>query len=284
MHAHSKTASETFVIDGEHGDYEIHVCLPVTYAKRPDARYPVLYALDANLIYGSVCDSVRIASLARVLYPNLELHGPGVPEMIVVGIGYPGKDPEALARETTMRRIYDFTGRVAPGAPLQEHCYQVSPDYKFGGAHAFLEMLTATVRARIESTYRVEESTRILFGGSAGGHFTTFAMLSRPEAFTHYIIASPAVELCGDDIYALEAQYAKTHDDLKAKVFISFGSRELAGMAGISIASSTARLFESLLKRGYPGLQLHECILQGEGHEGAVPAALTRGLETLLGA
>jgi predicted alpha/beta superfamily hydrolase len=283
MHAHSKTASETFVIEGAHGPYEVHVCLPVTYGKRPNARYPVLYALDANLIYGAVCDTVRIASLARVLYPNLELHGPGVPEMIIVGVGYPGDDPEALARETTMRRIYDFTARTVPGAPLQEHCYQVSPDYKFGGAHAFLDMLTKTIRARVEKDYRVDDSTRILFGGSAGGHFTSFAMLSRPDAFTHYIIASPAVELCGDDIYKLEEQYAATHDDLSAKVFISFGSREWAGMAGISIASSTSRLFEALLKRGYPSLQLHDCILQGEGHEGAVPAALARGLEALLG-
>ncbi len=284
MQIHSKTISESFVITGEGGRrYEVCISLPVTYTSRPDARYPVLYVLDANLLFGSVCDSVRIASLARIMFPDLPLHGSSIPELIVAGIGYPGDDPLAVARETVVRRIFDYTARTVPEAPLQQHCLAVSPDYVFGGASAFLEMLTGEVRATVEKRYRVDTRERVLFGGSAGGHFTAYALFKDPAAFTHYLIASPATELCGNDIYAQEAAYAATHKDLPARVFISFGSEELTGMASISVASSASRLAESLLMRGYPSLRLNTCILQGETHERAVPAALPRGLETLFG-
>jgi predicted alpha/beta superfamily hydrolase len=239
--------------------------------------------LDANLVFGSVCDSVRIASLARVMFPGINIHGSNIPELIVVGIGYPGDDPLSVARETVLRRIYDYTARTVPEALLQQHCLAVSPEYTFGGAGAFLSMLTGTVRETIERRYRADPEVRVLFGGSAGGHFTAYSLFKAPGAFTHYVIASPATELCGADVYEQEAAYAASHKDLPARVFISFGSDELTGMASISVASSASRLAETLLMRGYPSLRLHTCILQGETHERAVPAALPRGLEVLFG-
>ena len=284
IQAHSKTTGETFVMDGAGGrKYEIFVSLPVTYGSQTDRRYPVLYVLDANLIFGSACDSVRIASLARVMFPDLPLHGSSIPEMIVVGIGYPGTDAFTLARETVVRRIYDYTARTVPEAPLQQHCLMVSPEYRFGGAADFHALLTGSIRTEIEQRYRVDPGVRAIFGGSAGGHFTAHTLFRSPEAFTHYVIASPALELCGNDIYDQEAAYAAGHRDLPARVFISFGSDELGGMASISVASSASRLAESLLMRGYPSLRLHTCILNGENHERAVPAALPRGLECLFG-
>lgn len=282
MNAHSKTAHDSFVVETQGGNrYEVYVNLPVTYATRPETHYPVLYVLDANLLLGSVCDSVRIASLPRILFPDLQLHGSSIPEMIIVGIGYPGDDPLGVARTTVLRRIYDYTARTIPEAPLQQHCLAVSPDYKFGGAPAFLRMLTGELRTRIEQRYRTDASTRVLFGGSAAGHFAAYTLLSEPQMFSHYVIASPAIELCGQDIYEKEAAYARSHDDLPARVFVSFGSLELEGMAAISAASSASRFAESLLLRGYKSLKLRTCILPGESHERAVPAALPRGLEVL---
>ena len=241
----------------------------------------MLYVLDANLLFGNVCDSMRIASLARVMFPDLPLHGSNIPELIVAGIGYPGTDPFEVARETVVRRIFDYTARTVPEAPLQQHCLMVSPEYRFGGAGAFHSLLTGPVRKELEQRYRVDPATRVLFGGSAGGHFTAYTLFRSPDAFTHYVIASPATELCGNDIYDQEAAYAAGHSDLPVRVFISFGSDELSGMASISVASSASRLAEALLMRAYPNLRLHTCILNGETHERAVPAALPRGLEVL---
>jgi predicted alpha/beta superfamily hydrolase len=284
MQIHSKTRCESFPLETEGGRYEVFVNLPLTYGERPEARYPVLYMVDGNLMFGNVTDAVRIAGMTRVLYPQLQLHGAGTPEMIVVAIGYPGEDALAVARETVLRRIYDYTARTVPGAPLQDHCLAVSPKYKFGGASAFLRMLTVDVRREIEQRFRVDAKLRLLFGGSAGGHFAAYTLLNATDAFTHYIIASPAIELCGEDIYDQEASYAAAHADMPVAVFMSFGTREWEGMSGIRLASGTTRFAEKLLARNYPSLRLHLRILPDEAHEGAIQTALPRGLETLLGA
>jgi predicted alpha/beta superfamily hydrolase len=89
MQLHSKTLTEGFPLETEGGGYEVYVNLPLTYRERPDAHYPVLYMVDGNLMFGNVTDAVRIAGMARVLYPQLQLHGAGTPEMIVVAIKIP---------------------------------------------------------------------------------------------------------------------------------------------------------------------------------------------------
>ena len=64
-------------------EYRIFVALPNStfldsYAENPNLRYPVLYVLDANALFGMVTETVRIFSLLEI-----------IDEIIVVGIGYP---------------------------------------------------------------------------------------------------------------------------------------------------------------------------------------------------
>jgi predicted alpha/beta superfamily hydrolase len=58
-------------------EYRISVALPNGYADT-DEVYPVLYVLDANHCFGMVTETVRLLPILREL-----------PEMIVVGTGYP---------------------------------------------------------------------------------------------------------------------------------------------------------------------------------------------------
>jgi enterochelin esterase-like enzyme len=64
-------------------EYRIFVALPNStfldsYTENPNLRYPVLYVLDANALFGMVTETVRIFNLLGV-----------IDELIVVGIGYP---------------------------------------------------------------------------------------------------------------------------------------------------------------------------------------------------
>jgi len=70
-------------------EYRILIALPMNYAKR-SGRYPVLYVLDPDVIFGWVTDLVRAASFLRALGPNATTDSiVNVPDLIVVGIGYP---------------------------------------------------------------------------------------------------------------------------------------------------------------------------------------------------
>lgn len=258
-------------------DHEIQVALPPSY-HRTEKAYPVLWVLDGLLRFESAVEVVNSG-------------GPSIPEMIVVGIGGP---PESMA-DFQPRRIYEFT---PPGAALYHSALArregellnerlkargMSPGKDGGGAPAFLTFLVAGVRPALSQNYRLS-GDHTLFGTSAGGFFCTYALLSRPEAFERYLCASPALNLADAELFRLEERYAKTHKDLKAKVFFSAGEGEMLQggiVSGVGIVSSMARMAETLKLRRYPSLELHVRIFPGEIHGRTAPISLRWGLPAL---
>lgn len=287
--SYNAARSETHFLEGAGGRrYRVDVGLPFTYARRVDARYPVLYVLDGNGFFGAAVDIARMLTLSRLVYPpDLPLLAPMPPELIVVGIGYPGDDPVDLAIEWCRRRAYDFTSlaeNLGEGERLKAPLKLMPPggDLPYGGAANFLQFLIGPVRELVESRYRTDPAVRVLFGASSGGHFSAYALLTAPEAFSHFVIASPALYLCGEDLFEREAAYAATHRDMRTEVFLSAGSRELDLLAFSSIFSSMSRFAERLLLRAYPGLKVHTCIFQEETHARACIAALARSIDVML--
>ena len=63
-------------------EYKIQVALPTGYAESKET-YPVLYVLDADLCFGTIAETVRFLVAGRKIF-SIEL-----PDMIVVGVGYP---------------------------------------------------------------------------------------------------------------------------------------------------------------------------------------------------
>jgi predicted alpha/beta superfamily hydrolase len=287
--AHNNVLTESLSLTGSNGlGYQVHVSLPITYEARPLQAYPVLYVLDSFLLFGAASDIARFASIGRVVYPQEGILVEATPpELIVVAIGYPGSDPVEAAFEMGRRRTHDSTTRsedLGEGErlrmPLEEMFGQELPAY--GGGEAFKRVLIDEVIPLIEGRYRVDSRQRVLYGGSTSGHFAAFVLVTEPQSFTDYIIASPVIYLCGEDIFEREAAYAEAHDDLPANVFLSFGSREWDRYAFSSIVSSTTRLGEKLLLRNYSSLNLHAHVFQDENHTRAAVSALSRGLEVLL--
>ncbi|WP_258286092.1 alpha/beta hydrolase-fold protein, partial [Escherichia coli] len=60
-----------------------------------------------------------------------------------------------------------------------------------GGADAFLHFVTTTLRSAVAQRCRVDPARQALFGHSFGGLFVLYALAHRPDAFSHWIAASP---------------------------------------------------------------------------------------------
>lgn len=258
-------------------DHEIQVALPPSYPLT-DKTYPVLWVLDGLLRFES---AVEIVNSGR----------PAIPEMIVVGVG----GPRESLKDFQPRRIYDF---IPPGVALYHgelatregdaldaslKARGMSPAGRGGGAPAFLAFLVDTVRPALSADYRMS-ADHTLFGTSAGGFFCVYTVLSRPAAFERYICASPALNLADAELFRMEERYAKTHEDLQARVFFSAGEGEvLQGgiVSGVGIVSSMARMAETLELRRYPSLDLHVRIFPGEIHGKTSSLSLRWGLPAL---
>ena len=231
-------------------NYDIYILLPEKYDPNRTKGYPVLYLLDGHWDF-RLLDSI---------YGGLYYDG-FVPEMIIVSITYSGANPDYESL-----RARDYT-------PIH---YSAIPGS--GGAPKFLAFLKKELFPLIEANYRTDTSRRVLMGHSFGGAFTLYAMFSEPELFSGYVAASPAVVFANsssgpvlDLILDQEAEYASTHKDLPARLFISVGSEE-------ALSYPVQEFMKTIRGRNYPGLELETRIIEGERHAGTKPESFNRGL------
>lgn len=124
----------------------------------------------------------------------------------------------------------------------------------------------------VESHYRTSKEDRTLFGHSLGGQFTLYTLLTATDTFDNYIVSAPAVN---DDILALEEQYASTHDDMQAGVFLASGEHD-------HLTVGARKFVDQFEQREYPGLAF-DYLYTRNGYHGTVqPSAYIEGLRFLL--
>ncbi len=251
-----------------HQDFELYVKLPWSYV-RGDAVYPVLFTLDANR-------SFPLYSTMSLIY---ETPGNGGAEIVIVGVGYEVSEERmrGLAQWAAWR-TRDLTPVRREGTEqfwkekLSALLVGNNLDIQSGGAVRFLKSLREEVIPFIEAKYRVSSTDRGLAGYSYGGLFTLYALFHAPELFQRYFAGSPTM---WEQLFEYEEKYASTHDDLKAKVFITTGELETDLLAPIQ------RMAERLHSRGYAGLELQTQVFEGEGHSSAYAASVSRALRVL---
>jgi len=228
--------------------YQLWVSVPLKYEENPDASYPVVYVLDADINFGTVRDTFMSYRWGRY-----------VPEAIIVGIAY-GREIKAWEDG----RSRDFT-------PTSTEFHENS-----GGASAFLEFVQTVVVPLIDQTYRINPDDRTLIGMSLGGLFATYALFEAPDLFNRFLISSPF--LLGDDgvVFRSEEKYAETHKDLPKRIFVSAGSLEHE-----KFHQSMNQLKQRLDKHAYPSLVLETRVFEGETHPSVFPFALTKGIRFL---
>ena len=225
--------------------YQISVSLPENYATST-VTYPVLYAVDANGQFGTVVETARILHQREL-----------VPELIIVGIGYPvGRFTNALAGP----RQLDLSSEGAPG---------------------FLEFIRRELIPLVELEFRTDPADRAFYGHSLGGFFALYALLEGEGTFESVIAGSPAIGWGDRAIFQMESAYAESHNSLSAQLFISCGVLEdEAPRYGQSL--SNIKNFVALLEaRNYGGLEIKTAYFEGETHLSVIPATISRGLRAI---
>jgi predicted alpha/beta superfamily hydrolase len=223
--------------------YDLYIHTPGGSAQDKAKKYPVLYLLDGQWDF-KLLDSV----LGGLVYDKF------VPEMIIVGITYSGNNPNYDAL-----RAMDYT-------PASE-----SRNPGSGDAPKFLAFIKRELIPFIETNYNADSSRRVLMGSSLGGLFTLYVMLTEPGLFSGYVSASPAVPYGDRFLFKQEAEYARQHRDLLARLFISVGSIE-------DLTAPVKEFMQIISRRGYKGLKLETRVIEGERHSGNKPESFNRGL------
>ena len=236
--------------------YQVFVSLPASYAANPERTYPVLYVTDAAYAFP------LISQMAR----RMNLDGPRIEDFILVGLSYAESDDPMLSRTR------DYTPSARPNARTPE-----------GGGRAYQTYLKTEVLPFIEGRFRADTGRRIILGHSFGSLFATQILFSDPDLFSAYVLGSPSLWFNDREMFKAEADFAASHNDLKAQVFMYIGEGEGAGPGKRFDMVSDNRRFEAALKgRNYPGLSLQSIEVAGEDHLTVAPVGFMRALEAIL--
>jgi hypothetical protein len=236
------------------------------YAKSSD-RYPVLYVLDPDLLFGWVTDQLRFAVSFRGFS-----YTPNLPDAIVAGIGYPATvfdQPELWfslrARDMTPTKIAE--DKDVGGAS--------------GGAKKFLKFMRDELMPYVNSNYRTDTEDATIVGASFGGLFDLYVLFHEPETFRRYVALSPSLWWDKKVTFEYEREYASKHTKLPAKLFLSVGSLEELESATGHMTSNLKKIAKILEQRKYVGLEWESHIFEDEGHVSSAGTAIIRGIESV---
>jgi uncharacterized protein len=234
--------------------YELYVRLPPEYGSEDNAsrRYPVIYINDAHYTFQTAA-GVTLSPMR---------HG-GLEPAILVAISYAKGEGGA-----------DSRGRDLTPTPNSSR-----PD-KSGGARAYLTFIKDEVIPFVEQAYRTDPGRRTLTGQSYGGLFGAFALLEEPGLFADYILTSPSLWYGEGVMFDVEAEFAKTHKALPARVYFAIGETETpANNSGkYDMVGDQKRFADQLRSRNYEGLVVRDEVVEGGTHLTTFPIGLLRGL------
>ncbi|HSM62849.1 MAG TPA: alpha/beta hydrolase-fold protein [Gillisia sp.] len=232
QHTASKNVS-TFIIEAPQLDTikQIWVYLPESY-KTSQKKYPVLYLQDAQNLFDAATSFVGEWKIDETL-DSLSL------DLIVIGIEH-GND----------KRIDELT-------PYPH------PEYKGGQADSYLQFITETLKPKVDSTYRTNQSPSQTFigGSSLGGLFSFYASLKNPEIFGKAVVFSPSFWY-SDDIFSFAENIETSHIAMQ-QLYFRAGEKESETM--VPLMCDMQKLMLSKLKD--PSQINTESIPEGEHNE-----------------
>ena len=261
FHIRSSVLRETYVIDIARPMSTAASAVPMT----------AVYVLDGNTLFGLTCQVTRL----------LEIGSEPIPPAVVVGIGYPtGASPQDQHRRRTLR-LRDFTpteddrywrktfsGTDLPRSEVTAHT---------GGANTFCSFIRNELQPFVNSYLEVDTLDQTLVGMSLGGLFTLHTLFTAPNMFSRWIAVSPSIWWNRRALLDIESATASKWADTPARVFIAEGSAE-EEETGVNIRELVTRLRQPQ----YQKLTLIHQQFLGETHQSVFPAAISRGLRSVL--
>ena len=244
-------------------DYQVFVSLPASYETSPQRRYPVLYVTDADYAF----------PIIRQIARRVNLDGPVVEEFILVGLSYSRGDSGTVSRN----RDYTPTQNGPRSSSSMLH----------GGGPAYQTYLKTQALPFVESRFRADPARRVLLGHSYGGLLGAQILFTDPGLFHAYVLGSPSFWYDKRHIMGMEADYARTHRDLPADVFMYIGGWEVPGpdrrnTSGADMVADVRTMERTLKSRAYPGLTVGSTVLEDEDHLTVAPVGFTRALMAVL--
>jgi uncharacterized protein len=247
----------------ENRSYQIMVAAPAEAP--PPSGYPVIYLLDANSVFGTMVEAVRLQGGRP--------EKTGVVPAVVVGIGYQTDGP------FSPDRYYDLT-------PMPATEYLHAPDGTAlpaqGGAAAFLQFIEEELKPRIEREFKLDSSRQTIFGHSLGGLFVLHVLFTKPHAFQCYVAGSPSIHWNRQHLLLAEQQFVSRleQEPLRIKVLLGVGELE---KGHVSRNSDHAReLSERLSAHSARGLEVVFKEFEGENHVSVLPVLISRALRFAL--
>jgi uncharacterized protein len=245
----------------------LFIKLPASYKINTEKIYPCWYVTDANRSFAMIANMANFFEVPVIIEP----------EIFIVGIGYKIKD----MGDWGAWRTRDLTPTNIPSsdaywAGIFSKFTGREIEVKTGGSAKFLEFIEKEVFPFVESNYRVSATGRGLGGYSYGGLFSLYVLFKRPELFSIYYAGSPSIRYDKGVLYTYEKEYAATHKDLNATLFMTAGGTEDSVMiANVNIMAA------QLKARNYPGLKVETTVFPDETHMSCVPAAWMRAFRVL---
>ncbi|TMV45565.1 alpha/beta hydrolase [Paenibacillus mesophilus] len=241
-------------------EYRISVAMPAE--SPPPAGFPVIYLLDANSVFGTMVEAIRVQGGRP--------EKTGVAPAVIVGIGYRTDAPFAPSR------YYDFT------LPAADSELPVRPDGRpwpeHGGADSFLTFLENDLMPTIESEYPIDRSRRTLFGHSLGGLFVLHTLFTKPSAFRTYVAGSPSIHWNKAQLRREEEQFlaCPEREPFDAALLIAAGELENTHKSGMN--RNAKELAERLSVLADRGLRVEYKEFEGEGHISVLPVLVNRAI------
>jgi len=219
-----------------HAKYQLTVIVPPSYAKESSRRYPVLYLMDGN----------QAALLAGFVFPRMWSTNLA-PEVIVVGVGYPGSTERALDYGPTSQTYWKM--------PAER------------GAANFMRAMQQDIIPFVERTYRADPTDRAIGGHSMGGLITAYAMIHESSTFKRFWISSPSL-FWDHDVVLDEAVKFASQPDPRIRVFADVGGDEESIMQGVQ-----ERLRQTIAAAGWKDSAYKLAFVPGQVHS-TVPATV----------
>ena len=241
-------------------DHAVSVDTPFRYASMDAA--PLILCLDGAWTAGTVRDATRIMSMSGE-----------APEAIVAGLAFTDESMGDYLRSRA--RWFCPTEWVPPEATGVKGIEAKDT----GQALTYLAFIRDQVLPRLHADWNVSETW--LVGHSFSALFGLRVLLREPSLFDKYLLASPSIWWDERTMLDVEADYAATHDDLPATVYLTAGRDEDA-LIGFNMCDNMIQMATTLAGRGYPSLKINHAVLPAESHSSTIGAAVSRGLRELL--
>jgi len=208
-----RASLEQFTLPHPGGEGQLKVSVAAPAIALAGTAIPVLYVVDGDFLFGMAAEIARAITNVAAF-----------PAFMVVGIGY-----DASYLDFLKLRTADLSPPIsAEAAAAMGSVGAMVGAERNGGADRFLGFLADTLKPEIAARYPDTGGEQVLFGHSLGGLFAAHALMTRPDAFSSFILGSPSLWWDGFSILQKLPAFTQRLVALtqQPRIFLGVGGRE----------------------------------------------------------